>query len=110
MSLTIEQVIEKIKARVAAVDPNGPRKFESVVQLIIKSAGKTHHWVGDFKKLQVTEGNAASPDVTLELAEEVFVAVAARTMTMQDALTTGKIQVSGNQQLLAALSEVIFTS
>lgn len=39
-----DAVIEKIKARVAAVDANGPRKVLGVFQLNIKAADGVHKW------------------------------------------------------------------
>lgn len=36
--MSLETVIEKVKARVAAVDPNGPRKVLGVFQFNIKTA------------------------------------------------------------------------
>ena len=37
-----DAVIEKIKARVAAIDPNGPRKVLGVFQLNIEAADGVH--------------------------------------------------------------------
>lgn len=52
MSLTLDQVIERIKARVAAVDPNGPRKVLGVFQLNIKTASGVEEWSKSNKYIQ----------------------------------------------------------
>lgn len=40
----MDQVIERIKARVAAVDPNGPRKVLGVFQLDVNTGAGVEQW------------------------------------------------------------------
>ena len=107
--MSLEQVIDKIKARVAAVDPADPRKSDSVVQLNVKSGDNTLSWVGDLKALEVTEGATPAADVTLDVNEEDLLAIDSQTMTIQDALACGRVQVSGNVEQGPALAELILS-
>lgn len=42
--MSLDIVIERIKARVAAVDPNGPRKVLGVFQLNVKTGSGVEKW------------------------------------------------------------------
>ncbi|KAL1379040.1 hypothetical protein pipiens_003857 [Culex pipiens pipiens] len=103
----MDQVIERIKTRVAAVDPNGPRKVLGVFQLDVNTGAGVEQWTVDLKQLKVEKGPAASPDVTVVLALEDLVAISGKTLTIGDGLKQGKIQVSGDAALAAKLAEVI---
>ncbi|ETN59450.1 sterol carrier protein-2 [Anopheles darlingi] len=105
--MSLETVIEKVKARVAAVDPNGPRKVLGVFQFNIKTASGIEQYVIDLKQLKVEKGTTTSADVTVTLTVEDLVAVSARTLSVGDALTQGKLQIEGDASLAAKLAEVI---
>ncbi|XP_050086456.1 uncharacterized protein LOC126571730 [Anopheles aquasalis] len=105
--MSLETVIDKVKARVAAVDPNGPRKVLGVFQFNIKTASGIEQYVIDLKQLKVEKGTTASADVTVTLSVEDLVAVSARTLSVGDALTQGKLQIEGDAALAAKLAEVI---
>ncbi|XP_058813821.1 peroxisomal multifunctional enzyme A-like [Topomyia yanbarensis] len=107
MSLTLDQVIERIKVRVAAVDPNGPRKVLGVFQLNIKTATGVEEWTVDLKQLIVEKGPSSNPDVTVTVTVEDLTAISAKTLTVGDALTQGKLQVTGDATLAAKLAEVM---
>uniref|UniRef100_A0A182N5K3 SCP2 domain-containing protein n=1 Tax=Anopheles dirus TaxID=7168 RepID=A0A182N5K3_9DIPT len=106
-AMSLETVIEKVKARVAAVDPNGPRKVLGVFQFNIKTADGVEHYVIDLKQLKVEKGTTSTADVTVTLSVEDLVAVSARTLTIGDALTQGKLEIQGDAALAAKLAEVI---
>uniref|UniRef100_A0A182PNM3 SCP2 domain-containing protein n=1 Tax=Anopheles epiroticus TaxID=199890 RepID=A0A182PNM3_9DIPT len=106
-TMSLETVIEKVKARVAAVDPNGPRKVLGVFQFNIKTASGVEQYVIDLKQLKVEKGTTATPDVTVTLTVEDLVAVSARTLSVGDALTQGKLEIQGDAALAAKLAEVI---
>lgn len=128
--MSVETIIERIKARVAAVDPNGPRKVLGVFQLNIKTASGVEQWsefltdkdgfglsgwligvnsisVVDLKQLKVDQGVFASPDVTVTVGLEDMLAISGKTLTVGDALKQGKIELSGDADLAAKLAEVI---
>uniref|UniRef100_A0A182KHN0 SCP2 domain-containing protein n=1 Tax=Anopheles christyi TaxID=43041 RepID=A0A182KHN0_9DIPT len=105
--MSLETVIDKVKARVAAVDPNGPRKVLGVFQFNIKTASGVEQYVIDLKQLKVEKGTTATPDVTVTLTVEDLIAVSARTLSVGDALTQGKLEIQGDATLAAKLAEVI---
>nr|3BDQ_A Chain A, Sterol carrier protein 2-like 2 [Aedes aegypti]3BDQ_B Chain B, Sterol carrier protein 2-like 2 [Aedes aegypti] len=105
--MSVETIIERIKARVGAVDPNGPRKVLGVFQLNIKTASGVEQWIVDLKQLKVDQGVFASPDVTVTVGLEDMLAISGKTLTVGDALKQGKIELSGDADLAAKLAEVI---
>lgn len=102
----MEEIVEKIRARVAAVDPNGPRKVLGVIQLDVHSDGGIKHLTIDLRKLEVHEDAADVADITLETDEETFVSVARREISLNDALESGKATLTGDANLAAILEEV----
>jgi hypothetical protein len=63
-----DAVIDRVKARVAAVDPNGPRKLVGIFQFNIECADGMKPWVVDLKDLKVYEGTIDGADVTVEVS------------------------------------------
>lgn len=61
----------------------------------------------DLKQLKVEKGTTATPDVTVTLTVEDLIAVSARTLSVGDALTQGKLEIQGDATLAAKLAEVI---
>lgn len=102
----MDEIVEKIRARVAAVDPNGPRKVLGTIQVDIQSEDGVKHLTIDLKKLEVQEEAANAADITLETDEETFVSVAQRVITLNEALESGKAKLSGDANLAATLEEV----
>lgn len=102
----MDEIVEKIRARVAAVDPNGPRKMVGVIQVDIQSGDGVKHLTIDLKNLEVQENAADAADITLETDEETFVSVAQREISLNDALESGSAKLSGDANLAAALEEV----
>lgn len=96
-------VINKIKERVAAIDPNGPRTVLGVFQLNVKAADGVHNIIVDLKNLTVTDGTAAAPDVTLNIGDEDFVAIGSKTLTADQAVADGKVQIIGDKALASSL-------
>ncbi|XP_065084706.1 peroxisomal multifunctional enzyme A-like [Ochlerotatus camptorhynchus] len=105
--MSLDIVIERIKARVAAVDPNGPRKVLGVFQLNVKTGSGVEKWIVDLKQLKVEQGASASPDVTVTVTLEDLVAISGKTLTVGDALKQGKIELTGDAGLASKLAEVI---
>ncbi|XP_035775411.1 non-specific lipid-transfer protein-like 1 [Anopheles albimanus] len=102
-----DAVIEKIRARVAAIDPNGPRKVLGVFQLNIEAADGVHEIIVDLKGLSVSDGKAASPDVVINLKDEDFIAVGTKQVPVKDAVAQGKVKMTGDQNLFQALVDAI---
>lgn len=105
--MSILEVINKIKTRMEAVDPSGPRKVLAVFQLNIKEGEAIQNWIMDLKNLCVTEGVADEPDVTVELDDETFIQLGEKQITLADAEADGKVNISGNRSILAALTEAM---
>ncbi|XP_037028491.1 peroxisomal multifunctional enzyme A-like [Bradysia coprophila] len=105
--MSIADVINKIKARMEAVDPSGPRKVLAVFQLNIKDGDNTQNWIMDLKNLCVTEGVAESPDITVELDADTFIQLGEKQITLAEAEADGKASVSGDRSILAALTEAM---
>lgn len=105
--MSISEVINKIKSRLEAVDPSGPRKVLAVFQLNIKEGDSTQNWIMDLKNLCVTEGVADSPDITVDMDDETFIQLGEKQITLADAEADGKASVSGNRSILAALTEAM---
>lgn len=103
----MEEIFDKIRARVAAVDPNGPRKVLGVLLINIQTADGIKNLTIDLKKLKVHEDVCDSPDVTLDIDEETFVQTAKRELPFCDALVSGKAKISGNTDLIATLQGVL---
>lgn len=103
----MEEVIEKIRGRLAAVDPNGPRKVVGVFQLIIECDDGIKNYVCDLRNLTFAEGVADEPDVTLETDERTFVQTSKREISFAEAEASGKTKLTGDLALVAALTEVM---
>ncbi|XP_053682115.1 non-specific lipid-transfer protein-like 1 [Sabethes cyaneus] len=102
-----DAVIEKIKARVAGIDPNGPRKVLGVFQLIIEASDGVHELVVDLKNLKVTEGKVSDADVVINIKDEDFIAVGTKSITVHSAVEQKKIKMTGDEALFQALVDAI---
>lgn len=98
--------MEKIRAKVAAVDPNVPRKAVGIIQVDIQTNDGVKHLTIDLNKLEVQNSAANAADITLETDEETFVSVAQRKICLNNALESGKAKLTGDRQLAAILEEV----
>lgn len=101
-----DAVIDKIKARVAAID-KANQKVVGVFQLNIKAADGVHTWVVDLKDLKVYEGTAANADGTIAISDEDFIAVGTKQVSVADAAAKGVAEVSGDKALVAQLFQAI---
>lgn len=132
-TLTINRVIDKIKARVAAFDISTSSITEQnlangLIQLNIvcdepddddddtddvdeksSNENKIHHWLINFKHLVVLKGIAAKPDCLLEVNKSDFLELGAKTLTLIDALAKGKIHITGNSALVAVFVEILLS-
>ncbi|EAT35109.1 AAEL012703-PA [Aedes aegypti] len=102
-----DAVIDRIKARVAGIDANGPRKVLGVFQLNIEAADGLHELVVDLKKLKVYEGKESGVDVVINMTDEDFIAVGTKTISVHDAVEQGKVKMTGDEALFQALVDAI---
>ncbi|XP_055677093.1 uncharacterized protein LOC129786239 [Lutzomyia longipalpis] len=100
-----DPVIERIKTRVAGVDPNGPRKVLGIFQLNIKAADGVHNYIVDLKGLKVSDGVVDNPDVTLNVEDEEFFLIGTKQIAIPEAVSQGKIEIIGDKTLANALIE-----
>lgn len=98
-----DAVINKIKERVAAVDPNGPRTILGVFQLNVKAADGVHNIIVDLKTLTVSDGTTGSPDVTINIGDDDFVAIGTKATTAEAAVAAGKVEIIGDKAMANAL-------
>lgn len=107
--LRMDDIVEKIRARVASVDPNGPRTATGVYQLNIKSDdGSTRPVTLDLNKLEVLDGNTHdAPDVAVDFDSNTLLQVATNEISFEDAVQSGKATVAGNADLAKNLANVV---
>lgn len=103
----MDEVVEKIRARLAGIDPDGPRKVKGVFQMNINTADGVRNIIVDTNKLEVADGIAESPDVVLDADEDTVVQLSNKETTLTESEETGKATVSGNLELIAKLVEVL---
>lgn len=103
----MDEVVEKIRTRLADVDPDGPRKAPGVFQLNINTPDGVRNIIVDTNKLEVTDGIAESPDVVLDADEDTVVQLSNRETTLSESEESGKVTVSGSLELIAKLVEVL---
>lgn len=105
----MDDIVEKIRARVASVDPSGPRSATGVFQLNIKSDdGSTRPVTLDLNNLEVLDGNVhETPDVSVDFDSNALIQVATNQITFEDAVQDGKAMLSGNADLAKNLANVV---
>lgn len=110
-SSEMDEIVEKIRARIAKVDPNGPRKVAGVFQLNVKSAdGSTRAITLDLNKLEVLDDNVHdAPDVSVDFDTETLEQVTKNETSLVDAIETGKATLSGDVDLATKLGNIIST-
>lgn len=102
---TIDQVIDKIRARIASSDTTRNGTF----QLNIKTANKTSSWVGDLLAMTVIPGTISTPDIIVDMDEVDFLQIGDRTLSLTEALATDKVHISGNVLLVPTMAEVLLS-
>lgn len=105
----MEEIVEKIRAKIAGVDRNGPQKIKGVFQLNIKTGDEITKTITlDLNKLEVLDDNIDdAADVTVNFDGDTFAQVVQHEITFTDALDNGKATVSGDLDLAECLSEVV---
>lgn len=105
----MDEIVEKIRARIANVDPNGPRKVSGVFQLNVNNNdGSTRAITLDLNKLEVLDGNVhETPDVSVDFDTNTLAQVTQNVVSFGDAVQSGKIAISGNMELAKDLGNVV---
>ncbi|XP_077297042.1 peroxisomal multifunctional enzyme type 2-like [Arctopsyche grandis] len=107
MGLRCEAVIEKVKAKVAAADPNpANRKILSVFEFNVTVGGKeVKKYTIDLKVLEVYEGayKGGAPDVTVVVDDEFLEKMLKKEVTLEEAKAAGKISASGDSDAITKL-------
>ena len=106
----MDQIVEKIRSRIASVDPNGERKVTGVFQLNIKSDdGSTRGVTLDLNKLEVLDGNVSdAADVATDFDEATFVQFVTNEISFEDAVASGKATVTaGDPELAKTLGNIV---
>lgn len=101
----MDEIVEAIRARVANINPDGPRKVSGVFQLNVKKDdGTTRSITIDLNKLEVLNENVhESPDVSVEFDTETFIKMTKNELSFSDAVNIGKLAISGNMELAKTL-------
>lgn len=100
--MSVADIIERMKNRIEAVDPNGPRKCVGVIQINLSD----QNWTMDLVNLTLNEGINEKADATFDMDDDTFMSLGNRTMTIDEAQGSGKVVITGDKKLLAALHEV----
>jgi len=107
-------IIESVALGISKLDAderkNQMKKVNGIFQLNVKSsAGKEGTWTIDFKREGKVYQGPAKPkaDVTINLSDDTFQALADGKLNGQKAFTSGKLKVKGNIMLATKL-DVIF--
>lgn len=105
----MEEYVEKIRARIAGIDPNGPRKVTGVFQLSIKcDDGSTKAITVDLNKLEVLDSNVHdSPDVSVDFDSDTLVQLSKKELSFCDAVKSGKVTFTGDMELAKTLGNVL---
>ncbi|XP_031622715.1 uncharacterized protein LOC116340382 [Contarinia nasturtii] len=105
----MDEIVEKIRARIASVDPDGPRKVTGVFQLNIKNEdGSARVVTLDLNKLEVLDGDVSdAPDVSVDFDGPALVQVATNELSFEEAVQSGKAMVTGDIELAKTLGDVV---
>lgn len=99
--MSVNDILERMRSRMAAVDPNGPRKCLGVIQINLSD----QHWIMDLNNLTLTEGIIETADASFEMDDDTFVQLGNKSLNIVEAESSGKVVVVGDKKLLAALRE-----
>ncbi|MGH8976315.1 MAG: SCP2 sterol-binding domain-containing protein [Acidimicrobiia bacterium] len=95
----------------AAESVRFPPELRLVLQQVVTGDGPDvrYHLVAEDGRLAVRSGEAAEPDLTLTQSYEVAVALSRGDINAQQALSAGRLKVSGNVELLVRHSRALTT-
>lgn len=97
--MSVAEIIARMQNKLAALDANAPRPCRGRIQLVLAD----QQWIMDLDRLTLVEGQTAAPDATLEMDNDTFVAIGDHRLSIADAQAAGRVLVSGDATLVAAL-------
>lgn len=103
--MSVSDILDRIRAKMAAVDPTAPRKCSG--RVLIQLSGD-QLWTMDLDALTLTAGAAADgvqANATFAMDDETFVELGNRQLDIAEAKASGRVLVEGDAELLAALRE-----
>lgn len=100
--MSVSDIIDRIKSRMAAVDPNGPRKCTGIVQINLSDQS----WTMDLEQLSMVEGSVDEANATFDMDDQTFVELGNRSLDIDSAMAEGRVKVVGDKEMLQALREV----
>lgn len=105
----MEEIVERIRAKIAGVDPNRPQRVKGVFQLNIKTGDDVAKNITiDLNKLKVLDDNVDdAADVTVDFDGDALAQLVQHEITFTDALDSGKAIISGDLALAECLSTVV---
>lgn len=104
----MEEIVEKIRARIAGVNPDGPRKVTGVFQINVQNEDGTSKTITvDLNKLEVQDEETDQADVVVDVDTDTFIQVAKNEISFCDAMKNGKASFTGDAELAKTLGKVI---
>lgn len=98
--MSVNEILEKVLAKLAAVEADGDRK-SGIIQFNLID----QRWILDVGNLSLEEGEAEAPDTTVDVDNDTFQELVAKTLTSEEAIESGRMVVSGDVSLLSVLCE-----
>lgn len=100
----VAEIIARIQAKLAAVDADAPRSCRGRIKIVLDDQS----WCMDLEQLAMqpigeTEDNAMVANATIEMDNVTFVAIGNKELSMAEGRADGRVRVSGDETLLAAL-------
>lgn len=95
--MSVKDILDKILVKLATLDE---RKC-GIIQINLID----QRWMLDLAELSLEEGDAEAADVTVDVDNDTFLELSAKTLTHEEATESGRMVVSGDASLLSVLGE-----
>lgn len=94
-----EQIFTKIETYLKNRDPSKPAQIPHVFKFVIVKGGDTvSTWMVDLKNFKVTKGDGDA-EATLTFDEETLAALVTLKLSVEEALSSGKLKITGAKEL-----------
>jgi putative sterol carrier protein len=102
-----DEIIKKIEARLAKIDPNDRKVLHTYKFILTDDAGTVvRTWILDLKNVKVYQGTDAA-ECTLTMKDSVFFQICTGALDSTKALNDDLIDVDGNLELITLLKPFI---
>lgn len=98
--MSVNEILEQVLAKLVAADEEADRK-SGIIQFNLID----QRWTLDLGNLTLEEGEAETPDTTVDVDNETFLELVAKTLTNEEAIESGRMVVSGDAALLNVLCD-----